>query len=377
MKSKNMKKVLAVTMSTTMVMGMSLTAFAEDTTPTTPTGGNVTAPIYSFDLTDVVVPTDYKVAFNPDELTVKVGTGASDTSTDQILSKNYGIVNKSTKDKIVSVELQVEDLNTGDNHVTFVDTAAEATGADKDEYAVYLAATPSDATEVKIGTASADKDTATAALADVAMTKATGQDVTMHSGSNQIAFKLEHATYSLKSGSSLELGNTTTNNVGNLYEVTALAGSGKGITGFTFTGAMNKNADWTKLTNGIKITAIYTNKTAGAETVLTGTGAMVTATAAPTFTDSTTNIGEISFTAGVGNSAFKELNTITAPWAGSPFDMTSYATVDATNGKITISADILAGWAGNGENPTATITYTTIGNEEKTATVTLLTHTTN
>ena len=372
MKAKNMKKTLAVVMSATMVMGISMTALADDTDTTTPAGGNVTAPIYSFDLTDVVVPTDYKVAFNPDELTVKVGNDASDTSTDQILSKNYGIVNKSTKDKIISVELQVEDLNTGDNHVTFVDTAAEATGATEDKYAVYLAATPSDATEVKIGTASADKDTAATALADVSMAKATGNDITMHSGSNHIAFKLDHATYSLKSGSTLELGGTTTNNVGNLYEATALATGGKGITGFTFTGAMNKKADWTKLANGIKITAIYTNKTAGGETVISGTGAMVQAAAAPTFSCST--VGEIAYTAGVGDLAFKSLKSITAPWQDAPFDITSFATVDAANSKITIDTATFAGWAASGINPTATITYINQANAEQTATLTLLTH---
>lgn len=372
MKAKNLKKALAFAMSTTMVMGMSMTAFAEDPAPTTPDGGDVTAPIYSFDLTSVVVPTTYAVAFNPDELTVKVGNDASDTSTDQILSKNYGIVNKSTKDKIVSVELQVEDLNTGDNHVTFVDTAADATGADEDEYAVYLAATPADATEVKIGTASADKDTAAAALADVEMTKASANDVTMHSGSNHIAFKLDKATYSLKSGSSLELGTTNNNDVGSLYEVTALAGAGKGITGFTFTGAMNKKADWTKLQNGIKITAIYTSKNAGTETVDSGTGAMVPATAAPTF--SSNAIGEITYTAGVGDLAFKEFKSISALWQGNPLDITSSASVDTTNSKITIASSMLSGWAKKGEDPIATITYENQGGQEVTGTVTLKTH---
>lgn len=374
MKTRNLEKILAFTLSTAMTMGMSMTVFASDPAPTTP-GGSVEAPIYSYDIVNVVVPTTYAVAFNPDELAVKVG---SDNPTDQILSKSYGIINKSTKDKIVTVELQVEDLNTGENQVTFVDTASDATGAEAGEYAIYLAATPADATEVKIGNTSADKDTEIADVADVAMTKAAGKDVALYSGSNNIAFKLDKATYSLKSGSNLELGTTDKNNVGDLYEVTALAGSGKGITGFTFTGAMNKNADWTKLQNGIKVTAIYTSKNADSskaattEQIITGTGAMVQASSAPKFSCNT--IGEITYTAGFGELAFKAFKSLSAPWEGTPLDLTSFATVDTSNLKITVDSAVFSGWAANGENPTATVTYENQAGEEKTATVVLKTH---
>lgn len=374
MKSKNMKKVLSVAMSATMVMGMSMTAFAEDPTPTPAAAdAEVEAPIYSLDITQVIVPTTYAVAFNPDELTVTVDKTNDVNSTDPIVSKKYGIINKSTKDKIVSVELQVEDLNTGDNHVTFVDTAAEATGADAGKYAVYLAATPADATEVKIGSASADKDTEAADLANVTMSEATGKDVAMHSGSNHIAFKLAKAEYELKTDGSLELGTATNNDVKDLYQVKALAGSGAGITGFTFTGAMNKNADWNKLQNKIKISAIYTSKNASTtDAVITGTGAMVQAANAPTFSSNV--VGEITYTAGVGDLAFKEFKSISALWQNSPLDITSSTSVDTSNSKITIASSILSGWAKNGENPIATITYENQGGQETTGTVTLKTH---
>lgn len=373
MKTKNVKKMLAFTLSTTMIMGMSMTVLASDPV-SPPPAGSVEAPIYSYDLVNVIVPTTYAVAFNPDELAVKVG---SDNPTDQILSKSYGIVNKSTKDKIVTVELQIEDLNTGENQVTFVDSAADATGAEAGEFAIYLAATPADATEVKIGSASADKDTETGDVADVTMAKATGKDVALYAGSNNIAFKLDKATYSLKSGSNLELGTTDKNNVGDLYEVTALAGAGKGITGFTFTGAMNKNADWTKLQNGIKVTAIYTSKNADSskasttEQIITGTGAMVQADSTPKFSCST--VGEITYTEGFGELAFKAFKTISAPWEGTPLDLTSFATVDTSTSKITVDPSVFSGWAANGENPTATITYENQAGEEKTATVVLKT----
>ena len=146
-------------------------------------------PIFSFDVEQVVVPTQFVTAFNPDELSVKVGTG---TSTDQVLSQSYGILNKSSKDKLVTVDLKVTDQNAaGANKVTFVDTDAEVDSADKDTYAIHLTAVPADDSEVKVGDTptSADKDTLAAALGKVTMTKAAaGKEVTLKDGNNQMAF---------------------------------------------------------------------------------------------------------------------------------------------------------------------------------------------
>ena len=77
MRTRKMSKMMAAILSAAMVMSMSMTAFATegagtDTTPTTGSKAEVEAPIYSYDLTDVVVPTDFKVAFNPDGLLQQV-----------------------------------------------------------------------------------------------------------------------------------------------------------------------------------------------------------------------------------------------------------------------------------------------------------------
>lgn len=272
--NRKMKKMAVALMSASMLMGSTMPAMAADP--------EINAPIYSFDVVDVIVPTTYAVAFNPEGLTVK--TDGTNTSTDQILSKNFGIVNKSSKDKLITVTLTVEDQNTGANKVTFVDTAAEVSNASDGEYKIHLTLVPADTTEVKVGStpAAADKDTAASVLGDVAMTKAAaGKEVTLKPGENKIGFKLEKATYSPKSGSEVTLGTTNSNNVQANYEITALAASGKGITAFTFGGEMNANADWFKLTGGIKITPVYTNETAPSDTdVIDGTGAMVTLTPA-------------------------------------------------------------------------------------------------
>ena len=220
------------------------------------------------------MPTQYEVAFNPEGLTVK--TGDSATSTDQILSRNYGMINKGNKDQVFTVALKVEDQN--NEKISFVETDQEVTDAKDGEYKIHLKAIPADATEVKVGAtpAAANKDTEAADLNNVSMTGADAAAVTLKAGENKIAFKLDKATYTPKTGSEVTLGTSTTNDVASNYDLTALAASGKGITAFTFGGSMNTNTEWNKLTGGIKITAVYSNKVAPSSvTAISNTGAMV------------------------------------------------------------------------------------------------------
>ena len=332
------KKMLALTLGATMTMGMAMPVMAADPT--------VTAPIYSFETIDVVVPTTYKVAFNPEGLTVK--TDATNTSTDQILSKNYGILNKSNKDMVCRVALKITDKNTGDNKVEFVDSADEVTNAKDGEYKIHLTAVPADDTEVKVGTtpASADKDTAAASLDDVTMTKAADTNaVTLKGGDNLVAFKLLKAEYQAKAGSEVTLGTTSANDVASNYEIKALAGTGKGITAFTFSGSMNAKADWTQLQSGIEITSVYTPEIAPSDaTVITGTGAMIKAEAAPSIATTTYPMTadtaiEIPVDLGAGDLAAEKVSHVMDPTGA--FDYLSdaqYATYDADNKKVTLTA---------------------------------------
>ena len=194
---RDMKKVFAVALSASMVVGMSVTALA-DTTVDGGTGG-VDVPIYSLDIDKVVVPTTYEVAFNPGGLEITTGTGT--TSTDQILSRNFGIINQSSKAKVVTVGLNIKDENT-DSPIKFVGSAAEIASADMNDYAIYLEAVPADATEVKVGDtpASADDTTAAADLKNVTMTKATAAAVPLSAGDNELQFVLGKATYEPISG---------------------------------------------------------------------------------------------------------------------------------------------------------------------------------
>lgn len=368
MRTRKMSKMLATILSAAMVMSMSMTAFAADgdaDSGTTTTNPSVEAPIYSYDVINVVVPSNFAVAFNPDKLSVE--TGAAAPSTDSVLSKSYGIVNKSSKDKIVTVSLTVEDQN---DKITFVNSAAEVTAATKDDYVIYLEAVPAGTSAVtKDGTTAIDKDTSASDLADVSMTKSTTKTVPLSAGENQIAFKLSKAVYEVDANNKVELGTTNTNNVKDHFTLKELAASNAGVTAFTFAGAVNDKADWTKLTSSVKISAVYSYETAdGTETIATGTGALYE-NPAPKFSTGT-SAGVINFTAGTGDDAFKELVSITAPWNGQPFDLTASTTTDASAGTITVAASKLSGWANKSINPVATITYKNVKGDTKTATVT-------
>lgn len=230
---------------------------------------SVTVPIYNYDIVDVVVPTTYAVALNPYGFPVKTGEDA--VSTEQVVSRNYGIINKSSTDKIVTVTFTVEDLNEG--KIVFADSADAVANADKDTYAVYLAAVPAKNGEIKVDGADINKDTTAAALSDVSMTGAENKAVALQTGTNKIAFKLAKADYRFEDGENITLGD---DGVENLFELTGLDPDGAGVTAFTFCGTINKSADWSKLPYGIKLTAVYSYENAtGEEVIVDGTGAMI------------------------------------------------------------------------------------------------------
>lgn len=380
---RNMKKVFAVVLSASMVMGLAVPAMADTTVDNGSGDSDVTAPIYSLDIDKVVVPSAYEVAFNPGELTITTGTSA--TSTDQILSRNFGIINQSSKAKIVTVGLNVEDQNT-DSPIKFVGSAADIASAEMNDYAIYLEAVPADATEVQVGTtpAAADETTGAADLKNVEMTKATAAAVPLSAGDNELQFVLGKATYTPKSSSEVTLGTSTGNDVASNYELTGLAADGKGITAFTLTGSMNKTAEWHKLTSGIKITPTYTLKTVADDAVTgmvkSGTGA-VYENPAPQFTSN--EVGKITYTKGSGDEALASITSITmlGKDGTTAYDgMIAFAGVwgaadnDTTNGVITFDSKYIAAFVKDFPNDVtkvATVTYELADGTEKTAKVQL------
>lgn len=358
---KNLKKFLALALSASMVMGMTLTSMAAEPEV------SVDAPIYIYDITNIVVPTTFAVGFNPDRLAVTKG---EETVNDQIVAKNYGIINKSTKDKIITVTLKVEDLNDHKINLVSKDYIDSSTS---NGYDINLQVVPA-AGEVKIGEADADLNTTGADLADVTMTSATSAAKDLMHGENEIEFLLEKAKFT----GSINIDTQTTNDVNSSFTPSALADAGKGITGFTFTGSMNANADWSKLTKGIKITAVYGNENASdnaADLVVSGTGAMYV-NPNPVFKTGD-EVGTIKYKIGTGSDAIDTISKIEMSVNGKTYDgyhamgTTWSAAVDEA-GMITLQSSFMQYFINgypNNDTIVATITYITSGGETKVATV--------
>lgn len=212
----------------------------------------------AMEVIDVVVPSTYILALNPYCLPIR--TGETKITTEQVISGMYGIVNKSSSDQIVTVSLTVEDGNGGE--LVFVDSVEEAEEAGENVYAVYLSVVPADEGQILIDGEPVNKNVSGESLQNVEMTGAQERAVPLHSGSNQIAFKLPGAVY----GSEREDEDTKSEPVE--YDL--------GVTAYTFSGVMNPNAAWEKLSDGIRLSVMYTYQTAdGSEEIVDGTGAMI------------------------------------------------------------------------------------------------------
>lgn len=290
---KNMKKFLALTLSAAMVMGMSMTSFAAEATPGQAT---IEAPIYAMDITQVLVPTKFVVAFNPDGY--KVVRDSSDTigSTDQIITDKYGIINKSSKNKLVTVTFDVQDKN---NMIEFDtdDNVGTAQTNSSTAYKMSLNVAVANETEVKSSANLNPSFTKEAVAADLnnvnmtAVTSGTGY-VQLTTGETDVAFWLAKGKYTG------DIDMSKNKPVTEQITLTGLADDGKGVTGFTFAGKLNNKADWSKATQPVVIKAVYDVKTAADLTAESGTGAYVAIT--PVFASNAAKT--ITYTVGSGAS---------------------------------------------------------------------------
>lgn len=319
------RKLLSVALSTAMLVSQAMPVMATAKT-------EATANILDYTVETIVVPTTLKIALNPNEYEIttkyqKATTYAAGTTyytasgekastqpgdatefaagefytpvlaTGQVVSLNYGIVNKSTEAKDVKVSFKASYTGAASGSSTkieFVATEAaaqpksdsNASGAEKNEYKVYLAVasatvaptadtykktadttvqsktyyTKSGATYTKVASPSATDLTTyyeatttigteitAAELADVNMTKATDgnqafeKDGDDNKAKAEIGYRLAAAEYALKDGEKIDFSTTQAQ----LKDKLTMKEIG-GVIGFTLTGAVNKNADWLK-----------------------------------------------------------------------------------------------------------------------------------
>lgn len=231
------------------------------------------------EIINVVVPTTFTLALNPYRLPVM--TDGENMTTEQIISGTYGIVNKSSTDQIVTVTLLVEDHS--GKELLFVDSAEEAEHAGMNVYAIYLAAVPANGEQILIDGEPVDKTVTGESLQNVKMTGAPDRAITLYAGTNQMSFQLSKAVYqsepeeeSGEENLDAEEEDTSESKEQPENVLKELDPDGKSVTAYTFNGVMNPNAEWEKLSGGIKLSVVYTYQTADREEeIIEGTGAMV------------------------------------------------------------------------------------------------------
>jgi hypothetical protein len=288
------KRITGLALSAMMVMSQVMPAMATDPTPA---AGNVLA----YTNNEILAPTAIKVSFNPQGYDVVVrGTGNDAvTKNSQIVALNYGFASNATNDMLakVSFEASYEAGEGAEKEIEFVSTIEEAQpktednedGAEKGELKVYLAVA-TNKTAINASLAADDAtfevdengaSTATAALlCDVDMTAATDGNVPFVDNKADVALKLAKATYTVEED--FEVTFETTQDDLDDHMILAEDGLG-GIGGFTFVGAMNTDADWTKAkVEAISITPTFDLTTEATEDdeIIEGTYAQVSTTPA-------------------------------------------------------------------------------------------------
>jgi len=282
----NFKKAVAILCSATMIVAAPITAFAADDPVIAAGTGNIVA----YSATTVTVPTEIQVSFNPQKWPIYLDAEDTTGTKAQIVSLNYAVSSMATMDRKITVEFEASATGTaatGKKAVEFVDSASKAApktdqnpdGAGHDELKIYLAVAggKDKVTKSRDNTTFAITDgnsnVTDELLADVTMEAATGGVQAFTTGASKtetsIAFKLGKGEYALKSDAHPSFGTTQTDFAA-MVEPKELGD----IVGFTFTGAMNEDADWTKADlTAIAITPTYTIEEAnGEETAVTGGG---------------------------------------------------------------------------------------------------------
>ena len=269
------------------------------------------------------------MAFNPQGYDITV---APDTTVnDQVVSLNYGIINKSSADKTMKIAFTAEDLNTTaeGTMIEFVDSAEAIADAEQGEYKVYLSATP-----VTPGV-TFDKDTVATELAGFTGTAVSSGDVAIN-GSGVLGFNLEKATYSQKAGATIGLADTsgndvTSNDISDKFELTAITSDG--VAAFTLGGAMNTNTDWTKITEGIKVGVVYTFTDTTHEDPEAPVYGVTELVNGPTFTSNSALV--LNYTTGSGDDALTDIVSVMATSTGDGKDYNIYGYLKSAWGAAT------------------------------------------
>ncbi len=254
------RKLLATLLTSAMVVTSVMPAMAAATNTVTGAGtGSVYSPA---DIIDVVVPTDFKIAFNPLGVSIK---NDNFTGNSQILSGTYAIQNRSTVPMGVSVAFKVTGQTTAmcasaaevatDNVATTKPTAAK--------FSLNVVTNAKGASQALAGTV-ADKDVvanpdvnirAEAAATGMKLSKLSTTPIALTNVSKAAATSTATVDFMLNAGPYTATYDAATDKV--VYK--APTNATYDTVAFTFTGTTSTYADlWAKVTTSPNVAATYT-----------------------------------------------------------------------------------------------------------------------
>lgn len=196
----------------------------------------------SLDVTEVIIPAKLSAMFNPEQISIPFN---GKNVTDQVISACYGVLNKGKQDKVVGINITLTDENAtaeGDK-VIFASSREEVSQAKPGDYVIYLEAVPG------VIISEITKDTNGMALSNVEIEPDYSKAVAIP-GEGRLEVCLEKSTYKLYADETV-----SGNGINSTLELESIGENSS--YGFTLSGCMNTNSDWTRLIRGIGIHITY------------------------------------------------------------------------------------------------------------------------
>ena len=260
------RKLAASLLAGVLVAGLTVTsASAAGATGTTVTGGGSGQVHSPEDIIDVVVPTDFKIAFNPLKVNIPADSdGFGLTGATQVLSGTYAIQNRSTIPVNVSASFTV----TGDakamvasaDDVAAYDAQTDLTKVTAAEFSLDLITTAKGSAQALAGTVTDKGDSTTkvrqdAAADGVKIAKASTHSIPLTDIAKAANTNKKDINFMLAAGPYTAKYDSTTHKV--TYQVDSKASFD--AVAFKFTGTTTTNtAKWAAVTTAPKVTATYT-----------------------------------------------------------------------------------------------------------------------
>ncbi len=317
----NAKKVLAMVLATTMVVGSSMTVLAESSEGTTAGTGAVEGYVDT-DVFQVVLPTETSFSFiiDPQGLIAATTAAAYSGSTFESGATLFFANTDGTYDySSTSDTYTITNKSSVDVDVTVAATLTDYDGIEVSDSSTFASSNPA----IYLALVSGDTTTAIAESDDKASATLTGSADEAPDGAYSITYSEGKYSYTLDTANEYDFDTYT----------------------FNLIGASNANADWSDLTEAAPTVSVTWTVTEHVD--------------APTFTATSTGL---TYTTGSGDAALESITSIMLTLNGKAFDGynangTAWSAATDEEGVITFDTKYTAYYTDTTNGYTATVTY--------------------